>query len=95
MSGILERTLVLGKVMLSGKRERLVPFPWSFVSGGVANGWEPSEWNPMGRISNVNRLMRGSGFDVLASSINIIDGAAPYFYDENGTVLHGGYVQTV
>ena len=98
MSGISERVLVMGKVRLSGKRERLVPFPWDFVDSGVAQGYEPAEWQPMGRVNDVNRLRHKASPDVLPEKTAVMDFAAPFFYDVIGdtkTLLHGGYVQMV
>ena len=99
MSGILERTTIIGKVRLSGKRERFVFFPWNFVSaGGDVSGWEPAEWNPMGRVSDIDRLSGSDPSDELPSKIEIMDYDTPYFYDVSGsekTLLHGGHVQVV
>lgn len=95
MSGILERTFIMGRVILSGKRERLVPFPWEYVSSGVANGWEPAEWLPMGRVNDVNELARKANVDILCSNYAVRDYVDPYFYDGDGIILHGGYVQIV
>ena len=94
MSGILERTLVLGKVKLSGKRDRFVPFPWDLVGSGPASGWEPAEGQPMGRVADVNRLRHKESPSLLASHITSMDYATPWFYD-NGTLIHGGYVNIV
>ena len=98
MSGILERTMILGEVRLSGKRRVFVPFPWELVGSGPASGWEPAEWQPMGRVADINRLRHKASPNVLASSIEVKDYALPYFYDDSSsqrTILHGGHVQMI
>jgi hypothetical protein len=98
MSGIKERTMIIGKVKLSGKRERFVAFPWDLVGSGPASGWEPAEMQSMGRVNHINRLNRQALPNVLASHIEIRDYLSPFFYDEEcseKTLLHGGFVQIV
>jgi hypothetical protein len=99
MSKISERTMIVGTVRLSGKRDRYTVFPWELVSaGGVVYGWEPAEAFPMGGASKVSNL--SNPLDVLPSKVEMMEYEIPYFYDnENGssqkTLLHGGYVQIV
>jgi hypothetical protein len=101
MSKISERTLVLGKLHLSGKREAFTAFPWEIVSaGGVVQGWEPAEGLPMGRHGVIGIVNLEKPFDVNPTSITVMESMGPYFYDDrNGsrhkTLLHGGFVQVV
>jgi hypothetical protein len=100
MSKISERTLILGTVRLSGKRDRYTVFPWEIVSAdGVVWGWEPAELLPMGGVAKTSEVGI-KPFDVLPSNFEMMEYDSPFFYDEeNGisqkTLLHGGHVQIV